>query len=267
MARTVPSMVAMTTTMTRPTAMPNRGRSIVRETNRRSAWWRDGDAPATSSSDGGEGSGGIVPAPSALPPSAKKTKDGRTVSAPSSCPVPPASPVSAAAAGSPDTAGGAVGDAAAGESADHRDGSPRSRTFSCGCQDDSTGTGSWGTDSSGNSAAWALAVLVELTGSRAARLATVSEPVRRLDIERRTSIARSCCFTDRRSPQTGHHVIRDSRMATTSRAMTRRKMLTPRLPLSPKRGLRPRAPSSPLKRIPAASARRPQLERVDRCRR
>jgi hypothetical protein len=70
MPSSVPSTVARTTTVAKPTATPTRGRSIVRERNRSSAWEREGDDLVTSSSEGGLDSGGRGVRGSTPPPSA-----------------------------------------------------------------------------------------------------------------------------------------------------------------------------------------------------
>ena len=194
-ATSVPRTVAITTTVTRPTAIPSRDRSIVRARARTSALEPDGAAQVTSSIVGGAGSEVFDSTGAPSPSTAKNTNAGFVV------PVPvgraaPASPGSTAVMSS-------IGPGPAGAAADAAD------------------AANVGTD--------------DAEGDGAPRL----------EIDRRTSMACSWCSTDRRSPHFDHEVNRDSRMATTSKAMTRKKMLIPRPPF------RPEAKSTTRRDIPA----------------
>jgi DNA polymerase-3 subunit gamma/tau len=75
-ATNVPAMVAPTTIVIRPAAIPNRGRTVVCETPRRSLRERPGEDPVTSSIVGGVARRGFRGKGSFPPSSAKKTNDG-----------------------------------------------------------------------------------------------------------------------------------------------------------------------------------------------
>ncbi|HEX6476452.1 MAG TPA: hypothetical protein VF005_04200 [Acidimicrobiales bacterium] len=83
-----------------------------------------------------------------------------------------------------------------------------------------------------------------LVWSSSSMPAGAGEPVRCSESIRRTSIACSCPSTDRRSPRCDDQVSWDSRMATTNRPTTRKKMPIPR-PLSLSQSPRPRQDLAP----------------------
>jgi hypothetical protein len=72
-----------------------------------------------------------------------------------------------------------------------------------------------------------------LIWSCASMTAGAGRPMRCSDSDRRTSIACSCRSTDRRTPRFDDQVSWESRMATTNRPVTRKKMPIPVRPLSP----------------------------------
>src|SRR5881392_3369223 len=110
-ATSVPTTVAMTTIVTTPTAMPIRGRSIVRQTARRSARDRDGEVSVTSAIEGGLASGALGARGPAPLSSAKNTNAGLGSASPSVGRAGPESPGSTAASSSavPGPAGAAAG--------------------------------------------------------------------------------------------------------------------------------------------------------------
>lgn len=81
----------------------------------------------------------------------------------------------------------------------------------------------------GGAAASPIAALVRSTASTPG---AADAPMRRFDNDRRTSIACSWPSTDRRSPRFDDQVTWDSRIATTTSPVTRKKMAIPRPPPS-----------------------------------